>query len=104
MNRNPTDRPRKPLPLRTLRLLLALVSVLLAAAPAHAGGTCSAPHAGTPIHAGANPWTEIVGCSAPGIPVNGTHQGADEPWRVSRTDNGAQPRHMRAAGVCRDGG
>ncbi|MEU0831089.1 hypothetical protein [Streptomyces sp. NPDC005969] len=40
----------------------------------------------------------------PGIPASAARQGADEPWRVSRTGNGAQPRPMRAAGLRLDGG
>ncbi|MGW3656243.1 hypothetical protein ACWD6R_11270 [Streptomyces sp. NPDC005151] len=91
-------------PLRTLPLLLALASAPLAAAPAHAGGTCFATHTDAPICAGANPWTEIAGHLAPGIPVSGTRQGPDELWWVSRTDNGAQPGSLRAADLRCDGG
>ncbi|MER5364156.1 hypothetical protein [Streptomyces sp. NPDC002722] len=88
-------------PLRALPLLAALP---LSASPAHAGGTCFATHAGAPIYAGANPWTDIVGYLDPGIPVNATRQGADELWRVSRTDNGAPLGFMRDGDLRCDGG
>ncbi|MEW1692544.1 hypothetical protein ACIQOF_36860 [Streptomyces sp. NPDC091265] len=91
-------------PLRALPLLLALSALPLAASPAHAGGTCFATHADAPIYAGDNPWTDIVGYLDPGIPVNGTRSGADELWRVSRTDNGAQLGFMRAQDLRCDGG
>jgi hypothetical protein len=78
--------------------------VPLAAAPAHAGGTCFATHTDAPVHAGATPWTEIVGYLVPGIPVSGTRQGADERRRVSHTDNGAQPGSVRAADLRGGGG
>ncbi|MCT2541991.1 MULTISPECIES: hypothetical protein [Streptomyces] len=91
-------------PLRALPLLLALAALPLTASPAHAGGTCFATHADAPIYAGANPWTDIVGHLDPGIPVNATRQGADELWRVSRTDNGAPLGFMRDGDLRCDGG
>ncbi|MFF2411348.1 hypothetical protein [Streptomyces sp. NPDC058092] len=91
-------------PLRGLPLLLALAAVPLAASHAHAGGTCFATHADAPVHGGAHPWTDIVGYLDPGTPVNGTRRGADELWRVSRTDNGAQPGFMRDGDLPCDGG
>ncbi|MFD8745511.1 hypothetical protein [Streptomyces sp. NPDC059616] len=91
-------------PLRALPLLLALAALTLTASPAHAGGTCFATHADAPIYAGANPWTDIVGYLDPGIPVNATRQGADELWRVSRTDNGAPLGFMRDGDLRCDGG
>ncbi|MEK0098880.1 hypothetical protein ACFC4G_08670 [Streptomyces sp. NPDC056002] len=83
-------------------LLLASVPVL--GGTAQAGGTCSATHADAPIYAGNNPWTDIVGHLDPGVPVDGTRQGADELWRVSRTDNGAPLGFMRAADLTCGGG
>ncbi|MFD0626458.1 hypothetical protein ACFQ2K_30870 [Streptomyces sanglieri] len=107
MNRNPSIRPPEarhaqaaartapaPGPRRTP----------LTASPAHAGTTCFATHADAPIYAGANPWTDIVGYLDPGIPVNATRQGADELWRVSRTDNGAPLGFMRDGDLRCDGG
>ncbi|MFB7212211.1 hypothetical protein [Streptomyces sp. NPDC056255] len=98
--------PLRALPLRSLPLLLALAAIPLAASPAHAGSTCFATHADAPIHAGANPVptpSDTVGYLDPGIPVNATRQGADELWRVSRTDNGA-PLNMRDGDLRCDGG
>jgi len=83
-------------------LLLASVPVL--GGTAHAGGTCFATHQDAPIYAGNNQWTEIVGYLDPGIPVNGTRQGTDELWQVSRTDNGAPLGFMRAGNLTCDGG
>ncbi|MFD0034248.1 hypothetical protein ACFVJK_39680 [Streptomyces sp. NPDC127172] len=90
------------------RLLLP-AALLLASVPAlggtaHADGTCLATHEDAPIYAGNNPWTDIVGHLDPGVPVNGTRQGADELWQVSRTDNGAPLGFMRAADLTCDGG
>jgi hypothetical protein len=91
-------------PLRALPLLLALAALPLTASPAHAGGTCFATHADAPIYADTNPWTDIVGYLDPGIPVNATRQGADELWRISRTDNGAPLGFMRDGDLRCDGG
>ncbi|MFF1695367.1 hypothetical protein ACFVXC_17295 [Streptomyces sp. NPDC058257] len=78
-------------------LTLSLLALPMLGGTAAAGGTCFATHADSPIYAGDNPWTEIVGYLDPGTPVNGTRQGADALWRVSRTDNGQQLGYMRAA-------
>ncbi|MEU5059207.1 MULTISPECIES: hypothetical protein [unclassified Streptomyces] len=83
---------------------LLLASVAALGGTAHAGGTCFATHADAPIYAGNNPWTDIVGHLDPGAPVDGTRQGADELWRVSRPDNGAPLGFMRAADLTCDGG
>ncbi|MCX4847049.1 hypothetical protein [Streptomyces sp. NBC_00893] len=91
-------------PLRALTLLLPLAALPLTASPAHAGSTCFATHADAPVYAGANPWTDIVGYLDPGIPVNATRQGADQLWRVSRTDNGAPLGFMRDGDLRCDGG
>lgn len=85
-------------------LTLSLLSLPLFGSTASAGGTCFATHADAPIYAGDNPWTEIVGHLDPGIPVNGTRQGADALWQVSRTDNGQKLGYMRPADLRCDGG
>ncbi|WUS97783.1 hypothetical protein OHA46_14335 [Streptomyces sp. NBC_00708] len=90
--------------IRVFPLLLALAAVPVAASPARAGGTCFATHADAPIYAGDNPWTDIAGYLDPGIPVNGTRAGADAPWQVSRTDNGARLGFMRPQDLRCDGG
>ncbi|MFF8613585.1 hypothetical protein [Streptomyces sp. NPDC015350] len=100
----PSEAPTVRNPLRALPVLLALAALPLTASPAHAGGTCTATRPDAPIYAGANPWTDIVGYLDPGIPVNATRQGADELWRVSRTDNGTQLGFMRAGDLRCDGG
>lgn len=85
-------------------LTLSLLSLPLFGGTASAGGTCFATHADAPIYAGDNPWTEIVGYLDPGTPVNGTRQGADALWQVSRTDNGQKLGYMRPADLRCDGG
>lgn len=85
-------------------LTLSLLSLPLLRGTASAGGTCFATHADAPIYAGDNPWTEIVGYLDPGTPVNGTRQGADALWQVSRTDNGQKLGYMRPADLRCDGG
>ncbi|MET9917351.1 hypothetical protein ABZZ04_09735 [Streptomyces sp. NPDC006435] len=100
----PSEAPTVRNPLRALPVLLALAALPLTASPAHAGGTCSAARPDAPIYAGANPWTDIVGYLDPGIAVNATRRGADELWRVSRTDDGAPLGFMRAGDLRCDGG
>ena len=85
-------------------LSLSLLTVPMLGHTAVAGGTCFATHADAPIYAGDNPWTEIVGYLDPGIPVNGTRQGADALWQVSRTDNHQQLGFMRPSDLTCDGG
>ena len=46
----------------------------------------------------------IVGHLDPGIPVNGTRQGVDALWQVSRTDNGQKLGYMRPADLTCDSG
>ncbi|RFC70259.1 hypothetical protein [Streptomyces sp. AcE210] len=99
MIRTPSLRSRLLLP-----AALLLVSVPVLGGTALAGGTCSATHEDAPIYAGNNPWTDIVGYLDPGVPVNGTRQGADALWQVSRADNGAPLGFMRAADLTCDGG
>ncbi|MEU5952378.1 hypothetical protein [Streptomyces sp. NPDC047525] len=85
-------------------LTLSLLTLPVLGGTAAAGGTCFATHADAPIYAGDNPWTEIVGYLDPGTPVNGTRQGVDALWQVSRTDNGQQLGYMRPADLACDGG
>ncbi|MFG2503808.1 hypothetical protein ACGFSB_37065 [Streptomyces sp. NPDC048441] len=85
-------------------LTLSLLTIPMLGGTAAAGGTCFATHADAPIYAGDNPWTEIVGYLDPGIPVNGTRQGADALWQVSGTDNHQQLGFMRPADLTCDGG
>ncbi|MER5252126.1 hypothetical protein [Streptomyces sp. NPDC002855] len=88
----------------TAVLALSLLALPMLGGTAAAGGTCYATHADAPIYAGDNPWTEIVGHLDPGIPVNGTRQGVDALWQVSRTDNGQKLGYMRPADLRCDGG
>ena len=85
-------------------LTLSLLALPMLGGTAAAGGTCFATHADSPIYAGDNPWTEIVGYLDQGTPVNGTRSGSDALWQVSRTDNGQQLGYMRPADLKCDGG
>ncbi|WP_320782122.1 hypothetical protein [Streptomyces sp. CRN 30] len=86
---------RSPFARALLVTALLPAALLLGDGTARAGATCHATRVHAPVHAGDSPATKVVRYLDPGVPVNGTRQGADDMWRVSRPADDTRLGYMR---------